>query len=283
MISNAVLAVMLVLSGLTLPPLGRSASSQANCFETPDAEGMTVFGPMREKALDWDRFLLGPLIREIAGEQLEAYRRVEGIPLEFMLAQEGSGALQSGGWQRLRQSGAAGSLQPHPCGRSVQAFVKDLAGHGLSEWLLPDWVLEYNRKGKVVAPLGCPPERPGSGGTGEFGLGELGSPAALFRPKPGPQGLSRDRDGWKSQDSRPPRTHLGGTQDRMPQESRHPAFRVSDLRVRARPQDRQDPQIGLPVTLRLKSIRSDTAFRPALGGAARASAMPARLSVRCHV
>lgn len=160
MISNAVLAVMLLLSGLALPPLGRSASSQANCFEAPEAEGTTVFGPMREKALDWDRFLLGPLIREIAGEQLEAYRRVEGIPLEFMLAQEGSGALQSGGWQRLRQSGAAGSLQPHPCGRSVQAFVKDLAGHGLSEWLLPDWVLEYNRKGKVVArwdvPLNAP-------------------------------------------------------------------------------------------------------------------------------
>ena len=159
MISGAALVVPL-LSGPAFPSSLPPAPRQASCFEAPEAEGVTVFGPMREKALGWDRFLLGFLVRRTAGEQLEAYRKETGIPLQFMLSPEGSGALQSSGRQRLRQSGAAGSLQPHPCGMSVEAFVKDLGSHGLSEWLLPDWVLEFNRKGKVIGrwdvPLNAP-------------------------------------------------------------------------------------------------------------------------------
>ena len=159
MISGAVLAVPL-LSGLAFPSSAPSAPSQAGCFEPPETEGTTVFGPMREKALVWDRFLLGFLVRRIAGQQLEAYRKEQGIPLRFMLAQEDSGALPSGGWEKLRRSGTAGRLQPHLCGTAVQAFVKDLGSRELSEWLLPDWVLEFNRKGKVIArwdvPLNAP-------------------------------------------------------------------------------------------------------------------------------
>ena len=152
--------VVLLLSGLALPPSPPPIQGPAGCFEAPETEGITVFGPMREKALGWDRLLLGSLVRGSAGEQLEQYRKEEGIPLEFMLGQEGSGALQSNGWQRLKQAETAGSLQPHPCGTSVQAFVKDLGSHDLSEWLQPDWVLEYNRKGQVLArwdvPLNAP-------------------------------------------------------------------------------------------------------------------------------
>jgi hypothetical protein len=159
MISGAILAVPL-LSGLALPSSLPPAPRQADCFDASEAEGTRVFGPMREKALVWDRFLLGFLVRRIAGEQLEAYRQEQGIPLRFMLAQEGSGVLPSGGWERLKRSGAAGKVESHPCGMAVQAFVKDLATHGLSEWLMPDWVLEYNRKGKVIArwdiPLNAP-------------------------------------------------------------------------------------------------------------------------------
>lgn len=159
MITGPMLAVLL-LSGLAFPFSTPPTWRQASCFEAPEAEGITLFGPMREKALGWDRFLLGFPVRGSIGEQLEEYRKEEGIPLQFMLSQEGGGDLQTSGGQRLRQSGAAGSLQSHPCGTSVQAFVKDLGSHGLSEWLLPDWVLEYNRKGKVVArwdvPLNAP-------------------------------------------------------------------------------------------------------------------------------
>ena len=159
MIAGAILAVPL-LSGLAFPSPPPAAPSQAGCFEAPETEGTTVFGPMREKALIWDRFLLGFLVRRIAGQQLEAYREEQGIPLQFMLAQEDDGALPSGIRERLRQSGTAGNLQSHPCGMAVQAFVKDLGSHGLSEWLLPDWVLEFNRRGKVIArwdiPLNAP-------------------------------------------------------------------------------------------------------------------------------
>ena len=159
MIAGAALVVPL-LAGVAFPSLPLPTQSQAGCFDTPEAEGTTVFGPMREKALVWDRFLLGFLVRRIAGQQLEAYRKERGIPLQFMWNEAGSGALQSSGRQPLRQSGAAGSLQPHPCGMAVQTFVKDLASHGLSDWLLPDWVLEFNRKGKVLArwdvPLNAP-------------------------------------------------------------------------------------------------------------------------------
>lgn len=159
MIAGAALVVPL-LAGVVFPSSPQSIQSQAGCFEAPEAEGPTVFGPMRERALVWDRFLLGFLVRRIAGEQLEKYRQERGIPLRFMLAGEGSGALNSGGWERLSRSGTAGNLQSHPCGTAVQVFVKDLGSQGLSEWLLPDWVLEYNRKGKVVArwdvPLNAP-------------------------------------------------------------------------------------------------------------------------------
>lgn len=159
MIAGAVLAVPL-LSGLAFPSSTPPAPSQAGCFEAPETEGTTVFGPMRQKALLWDRFLLGYLVRRIAGQQLERYREEQGIPLRFMLSEEGSGALQSGVREQLRRSGTAGNLESHPCGTAVQAFVKDIGSHGLSEWLLPDWVLEFNRKGKVIArwdiPLNAP-------------------------------------------------------------------------------------------------------------------------------
>lgn len=158
-IFGAVLAVPL-LSGPAFPSPPPPAPRQAGCFEVTETESTTVFGPMREKALVWDRFLLGFLVRRIAGEQLEAYREEQGIPLQFMLTQESSGALPSEFRERLRRSGTAGRLEPHPCGMAVQAFVKDLRSHGLTEWLLPDWVLEFNRKGKVVArwdiPLNAP-------------------------------------------------------------------------------------------------------------------------------
>lgn len=159
MIAGAVLAVPL-LSGLAFPSSPPPAPSQAGCFEAPESEGTTVFGPMREKALLWDRFLLGYLVRRIAGQQLERYREEQGIPLRFMLAEESSEALQSRVPDQLRRSGTAGSLESHPCGTAVQAFVKDLGSHGLSQWLLPDWVLEFNRKGKVISrwdiPLNAP-------------------------------------------------------------------------------------------------------------------------------
>lgn len=159
MIAGAVLAVPL-LSGLAIPSSPPPAPSQAGCFEAPESERTPVFGPIREKTLLWDRFLLGFLVRRIAGQQLERYRKEQGIPLQFMLAQEDGGALPSGDWEKLRRSGTAGTLQSHPCGTAVQAFVKDLGSHGLSEWLLPDWVLEFNRKGKVIArwdiPLNAP-------------------------------------------------------------------------------------------------------------------------------
>ena len=159
MIAGAVLAVPL-LSGLVFPSSPPPAPSQAGCFAAAESERTTVFGPMREKALVWDRFLLGFLVRRIAGQQLERYREEQGIPLRFMLAQEEGGALPSGIRERLRLSGAAGNLESHPCGTAVQAFVKDFGSHGLSEWLLPDWVLEFNRKGKVIArwdiPLNAP-------------------------------------------------------------------------------------------------------------------------------
>ena len=163
MIAGAVLAVPL-LSGLAIPspfpsPLPPTPS-QAGCFEASETEGTTVFGPMRKKALLWDRFLLGFLVRRVAGQQLDRYREEQGIPLRFMLAEEGGGALQSSVREQLRRSGTAGRLQSHPCGTAVQAFVKDLGRPGLSEWLLPDWVLEFNRKGKVIArwdlPLNAP-------------------------------------------------------------------------------------------------------------------------------
>ncbi len=157
---TGVMLVVLLLSGLAFPSSPPPTPRQTGCFEVPEGEETTVFGPMRQKALVWDRFLLGFLVRRIAGEQLEAYRQEQGIPLRFMLAQEGSGALQSGVRERLRRSGAAGRLQAHPCGRFVQVFVKDLGSYGLSEWLLPDWVLEFNKKGKVIArwdvPLNAP-------------------------------------------------------------------------------------------------------------------------------
>ena len=77
-----------------------------------------------------------------------------------MLAQEDGGAFPSGVRERLSRSGTAGNLEAHPCGTAVQAFVKDLGSQGLSQWLLPDWVLEFNRKGKVIArwdiPLNAP-------------------------------------------------------------------------------------------------------------------------------
>ena len=159
MISGAALALLL-LSGPGFPSSPPPTPGQAGCFEAPESEGTTVFGPMREKALLWDRFLLGFLVRRIAGEQLEAYRQEQGIPLQFMLAQEDGAALPLSVRERLRRSGTAGRLEPHPCGMAVQAFVKDLGSHGLSEWLSPDWVLEYNRKGKVIGrwdlPLNAP-------------------------------------------------------------------------------------------------------------------------------
>ena len=159
MISGAVLSLLL-LSGPVFPSSPLPTPGQAGCFEAPETEGTTVFGPMREKALLWDRFLLGFLARRIAGEQLEAYRQEQGIPLRFMLAQEDSGALPSGVRERLRRSGTAGRIESHPCGMAVQAFVKDFESHGLSQWLSPDWVLEFNRKGKVIArwdlPLNAP-------------------------------------------------------------------------------------------------------------------------------
>ena len=159
MISGAVLAVPL-LSGPPFASPPPPAPGQAGCFEAPETRGTTVFGPMREKALLWDRFLLGFLVRRIAGQQLEAYREEQGIPLRFMLAEESSEALQSRVPDQLRRSGTAGSLEPHPCGTAVRAFVKDLGSHGLSQWLLSDWVLEFNRKGKVISrwdiPLNAP-------------------------------------------------------------------------------------------------------------------------------
>ncbi|MDE2965786.1 MAG: hypothetical protein OXU26_17900 [Acidobacteriota bacterium] len=159
MIAGAVLAVPL-LSALAFPSSPPPAAGQAGCFEATESEGTTVFGPMREKALLWDRFLLGYLVRRIAGQQLERYREEQGIPLQFMLAQEDGRALPSGAREQLRRSGTAGRLQSHPCGTAVQAFVKDLGSHGLAEWLLPDWVLEFNRKGKVISrwdiPLNAP-------------------------------------------------------------------------------------------------------------------------------
>ena len=244
--------VVLLLSGLALPPSPPPIQGPAGCFEAPETEGITVFGPMREKALGWDRLLLGTLVRGSAGEQLEQYRKEEGIPLEFMLGQEGSVALQSNGWQRLKQVETAGSLQPHPCGMSVQAFVKDLGSHDLSEWLQPDWVLEYNRKGKVIARWDVPLNAPVRAVQGD-------SVWVSWDPQPlcSDQSLdlkilSGDRDRRKSQGRFPPRAHLGGTQDRMPQEPRYPAFGVPDLRVHARPQNPQNPQVGLPVALRLK-------------------------------
>ncbi len=155
MLAAAALVVPLP-PGVAFPSSPLPTRIQAGCFDTPEAEGTTVFGPMRENALAWDRFLLGFLVRRIAGEQLEAYRKERGIPLQFMWNDEGSGALQSSGRQPLRRSGAAGSLQPHPCGMAIQTFVKDLASHGLSDWLLPDWVLEFNRKGKVLTRWDVP-------------------------------------------------------------------------------------------------------------------------------
>lgn len=159
MIAGVILGVPM-LSGFAFPFSPRPTPVQAGCFEAAGTGGTTVFGPMREKALVWDRFLLGFLVRRIAGQQLEAYRKEQGIPLRFMLAQEDGGALPSGVREVLRRSGTAGNLESHPCGTAVQAFVKDLGSHGLSEWLLPDWVLEFNRKGKVIArwdlPLNAP-------------------------------------------------------------------------------------------------------------------------------
>ena len=159
MIAGAVLVVLL-LSGVAFPSSLPPTPGQAGCFAAAESERTTVFGPMREKALVWDRFLLGFLVRRIAGRQLEAYRKEQGIPLRFMLAEESGGALQSGVRERLKQSGTAGNLESHPCGTAVQAFVKDLGSRGLSQWLLPDWVLEFNRKGKVIArwdiPLNAP-------------------------------------------------------------------------------------------------------------------------------
>ena len=159
MIAGAVLVVPL-LSGVAFPSSPPAAPGQAGCFAAAESERTTVFGPMREKALVWDHFLLGFLVRRIAGQQLEAYRKEQGIPLRFMLAEESGGALQSGVRERLKQSGTAGNLESHPCGTAVQAFVKDLGGRGLSQWLLPDWVLEFNRKGRVIArwdiPLNAP-------------------------------------------------------------------------------------------------------------------------------
>ena len=159
MIAGAVLAVPL-LSALVIPSSARPTQGQADCFEAPESEGTPVLGPMREKALLWDRFLLGFLVRRIAGQQLDRYRDEQGIPLRFMLAEENSEALQSRVPDQLRRSGTAGSLESHPCGTAVRAFVKELGSHGLAEWLLPDWVLEFNRKGKVIArwdiPLNAP-------------------------------------------------------------------------------------------------------------------------------
>ncbi len=159
MISGAVLSLLL-LSGPGFPSSPPPTPGQAGCFEAPETEGTTVFGPMREKALLWDRFLLGFLVRRISGEQLEAYRQEQGIPLRFMLAQESGGALPLGLRDQLRRSGTAGNLESHPCGTAVQAFVKDLESHGLSQWLLPDWVLEFDRRGKVIGrwdiPLNAP-------------------------------------------------------------------------------------------------------------------------------
>jgi hypothetical protein len=159
MIAGAVLVVTL-LSGLAFPSPLPPTPSQAGCFEASETEGTTVFGPMRQKALLWDRFLLGFLVRRIAGQQLDRYREEQGIPLRFMLAEESSEALQSRVPDQLRRSGTAGSVESHPCGTAVRAFVKDLGSHGLSECLLPDWVLEFNRKGKVIArwdiPLNAP-------------------------------------------------------------------------------------------------------------------------------
>ena len=159
MISGAALALLL-LSGPGFPSSPPPTPGQAGCFEAPETEGTTVFGPMREKALLWDRFLLGFLVRRIAGEQLEAYRQEQGIPLWFLLARSGNQDLPSGFREGLRRSGTASIVVPDPCGMAVRAFVKDLGSHGLSQWLSPDWVVEFNRKGKVIAswevPLNVP-------------------------------------------------------------------------------------------------------------------------------
>ena len=159
MVFGAVVSVSL-LAGVAFPSSPPPTPGQTGCFEAAEAGETTVFGPMRERALLWDRFLLGYLVRRIAGQQLERYREEQGIPLQFMLSEEGSGALQSGVREQLRRSGTAGNLESHPCGTAVQAFVKDLGSHGLSQWLLPDWVLEFNRKGRVIArwdlPLNAP-------------------------------------------------------------------------------------------------------------------------------
>ena len=79
MISGAALAVLL--AGVAFPSSLPPTPGQTGCFETSEVEGTTVFGPMREKTLVWDRFLLGFLVRRIAGQQLEAYRQEQGIPL----------------------------------------------------------------------------------------------------------------------------------------------------------------------------------------------------------
>ncbi len=151
--------VVFILAGAALA-LSVPVWCSAACFEDPEAEGLFLLGPMREKALRWDRFLLETLARSEAGVQLEGYRREEGIPLRFMLSQGESGALSSNVRQKLKQSGLAGTIQSHPCGLLVQAFVKDLRSTNLSEWLEPDWVLEFDKKGRVIGrwdvPLNAP-------------------------------------------------------------------------------------------------------------------------------
>ena len=216
---------------------------------------------MREKALGWDRLLLGSLARGIAGERLEQYRKEGGIPLQFMLGQEGSGALQSSGWQRLKQAETAGSLQPHPCGMSVQAFVKDLVSHDLSQWLQPDWVLEFNRKGKVIARWDVPLNAPVRAVQGD-------SVWVSWDPQPLCSDQSLDlkiylvigTDGSLRAASRPGLISEGRKIE-CPRSPDIPPFGVPDLRVHARPQDPQNPQIGLPVALRLNAPQSKTAPR----------------------
>ena len=157
-IPGVVIAVFfLARMALTLP---EPAQGPAACFEEPGVEELTAFGPLRDKAFSWDRFLLSTLVRREAGNQLEGYRREQGIPLRFMLGQEESSSLPSNDRQKLQQSGLAGVLEPHPCGWSVQAFVKDLQGTHLPEWLEPDWVLEFNKRGRVIGRWDVPLDSP---------------------------------------------------------------------------------------------------------------------------